>query len=540
MMINYHMSIKSLEKYQAIKADDIQSQILQDPTVSEYVEPKIHPLILLSLLQTNPYHSSACSIKANDILKNGYTIENSTQEIDEFIRACKPSFEFILLQFLEDLQVFNYATMEVVRDNSGKPVRLEYVPAHTVRVHEDETRYRHTWDGIKTTYFKDYRFEGEIDKTTGEDTEAINANEMISLHLPSPMCTYYGVPRYISAIPSILAMNKIDNYNYAFFDNFTIPSYVITVTGDFEDEEIVDGQGNPTGKTILQELIEENFTYIRDNPHTPIVLSIPGGDSVEVQFTPLNTTEKDSSFKNYYDDKKMDIAAAHMIDPYRLGIMEVGPLGGSFADVTRRTYQESVIRPQQSIISSVLTDFLQVKFDSDAVFQFNNEVILESELVRNYVSLIQAGVLTPAEARQRLFGMDGGIESFYLPAQLLPQTTPKAMKATQPINDYKKILKKEYKALREHLQNILDSNLTAEEKKIQIDMALAEFRNIGERKIREALPAAYERGRISTGANTLIASSQTIDKYIELQLTSLDDFIQKIRGYLYKVVVASS
>ena len=541
-MINYHLSIKSLEKYHVIKTDEI-SQVQQEPSISygEYVEPKIHPLILLSLLQVNPYHASACSIKANDILRTGYTIENDNGRVDEFIQACKPSFEFIMLRALEDLQVFNYCALEVVRDSTGEPVRLEYIPAHTIRVHKNLTRYMHTWDNVNITYFKDYQYDGEIDPETGEDTEAIGANEIIFIHLPNPMCSYYGVPRYISAAPAILSMQKIDEYNYAFFDNFTIPSYVITVTGEFEDEEILDSEGNPTGKTVLQELIEENFSYIRENPHTPLVLSVPGGDSVEVKFTPLNTTQQDASFQNYIDSKKLDIAAAHMIDPYRLGIFETGPLGGNFAEVTRKTYHESVIRPQQNIIQSILTDFFQEKFGADIIFNFKDEVLLESELVLNYVRLVEAGVITPAEARKQLFGWDGGLDSFYLPGQYMPYSSSEEMSMkTRPTNqnNYKKLLRNEYNSMRNQIKKVINSDLQTDEKKRQIDMILTEFKNIGEMKIREALPSAYETGRLKSGMPTLIASSPAQDRYIEMQLTGLNDFIEKVRYYLYKIILS--
>ena len=534
-MINYHLSIKSLEKYHAIRADDI-SQVQQEPNISYngYIEPKIHPLILLSLLQVNPYHASACSIKANDILRTGYTIENDDGRVEGFIKACKPSFEFILLRALEDLQVFNYGTLEVVRDNNGEPVRFEYIPAHTIRVHRDGTRYMHTWNNVNISYFKDYRYEGEINSRTGEDTESIGANEIIFIHLPNPICTYYGVPRYISAAPAILSMQKIDEYNYAFFDNFTIPSYVITITGDFEDEEILDENDNPTGKTVLQELIEENFSYLRENPHTPLVMSIPGGDSVEVKFTPLNTTQRDASFQNYLDSKKLDIAAAHMIDPYRIGILEIGPLGGNFAEVTRKTYYESVIKTQQNIVASILSDFFQHKFKQDVVFKFKDEILLESELVRNYVSLVHAGVITPAEARQQLFGLDGGLDTFYLPGQLMPQSVSKMSIKSKATNDYKKLLKNEYNLLKKRVHDIINSTLQRDEKKKQIDMILTEFKNIAEAKIRESLTKATATATDMRMPQQYITPT---DRFVEMQLTSLNDFVEKTRHYLYKIIL---
>ena len=144
-------------------------------------------------------------------------------------------------------------------------------------MHRDGSRYMQTWDRIHVTYFKDYRYEGEVNPDNGEDQDGVGANEIIFIHLPSPICSYYGVPRYLSAAPSILAMQKIDEYNYAFFDNYTIPSYVITVTGEFEDEMELGPDGEPTGRTVLQGLIEDNFKYLKEAPHTALVVSVPGG-----------------------------------------------------------------------------------------------------------------------------------------------------------------------------------------------------------------------------------------------------------------------
>ncbi|MCQ8904366.1 MAG: phage portal protein [Methanothermobacter sp.] len=535
-MFNYHLSIKSLEKYRAIKGDT-DSQALKEDGFEEYVEPKVHPLVLLSLLQVNPYHASACSIKANDILRTGYLIDGDDGGVEELLRACRPSFEFILLQALEDLQVFNYCTLEVVRDDQGEPVRLDYIPAHTVRVHRDGSRYMQTWDGIHVTYFKDYRYEGEVNPDNGEDQDGVGANEIIFIHLPSPICSYYGVPRYLSAAPSILAMQKIDEYNYAFFDNYTIPSYVITVTGEFEDEMELGSDGEPTGRTVLQGLIEDNFKYLKEAPHTPLVFSIPGGDTVEVTFTPLNTSQKELSFREYAAEKKYDIAAAHMIDPYRLGIADTGPLGGNFAEVTRRTYYESVVRPQQNIISSILTDFFQVRFNPKTRFKFNDETLLESDSVRNYALLVQSGVLTPAEARERLFGLDGGPDIFMVPSKGAAKSV-KRQERNYEKNQIREI-RKIYAKYRPRFNEIISSKLSAEEKKKKIDESLAEFRAEAYEAGKKMLIIGGDMGSMSAlnqGVSVIPSKPLNLERYEELLEASVEDMIGRIRHYLYKVI----
>lgn len=535
-MFNYHLSIKSLEKYRAIKGDT-DSQALKEDGFEEYVEPKVHPLVLLSLLQVNPYHASACSIKANDILRTGYLIDGDDGGVEELLRACRPSFEFILLQALEDLQVFNYCTLEVVRDDQGEPVRLDYIPAHTVRVHRDGSRYMQTWDGIHVTYFKDYRYEGEVNPDNGEDQDGVGANEIIFVHLPSPICSYYGVPRYLSAAPAILAMQKIDEYNYAFFDNYTIPSYVITVTGEFEDEMELGSDGEPTGRTVLQGLIEDNFKYLKEAPHTPLVFSIPGGDTVEVTFTPLNTSQKELSFREYAAEKKHDIAAAHMIDPYRLGIIDVGPLGGNFAEVTRRTYYESVVRPQQEIVSSVLTDFIQLKLDPGARFVFNEEILMESEFVHNYALLVQCGVLTPSEVREKLFGLDGGPDMFMVPSSI-GKSAMKRQKRNYEKNQINEI-KRTYAKYKPRIQEIISSESPLEDKKKKIDEVLSDFRAEAYENGKKMLSIAGDMGTMSAinrGVSMIPPKPSNLEAYEDLLAASVDDIVERIRHYLYKVI----
>lgn len=537
-MFNYQLSIKSLEKYKAIKSEEVESQAIGETRFEEYVEPKINPLVLLSLLQVNPYHASACSIKANDIIRTGYILEGDDEGVvEEFIRACKPSFEYVLLRALEDLQVFNYCTLEVVRDDEGDPIRFEYIPSHTVRVHKDGSRYRQTWDGVNITHFKDYRYEGEINPETGEDQDNVGANELVFIHIPSPVCSYYGVPRYISAAPAILAMQKIDEYNYAFFDNYTIPSYVITITGEFEDELEEDPDGNPTGRTVIQALIEDNFKHIKESPHTPLVFSIPGGDTVKVTFTPLNTSQKELSFKEYAAEKKYDIAAAHMIDPYRLGIADTGPLGGNFAEVTRRTYYESVVRPQQNIISSILTDFFQVKFNQRTRFKFNDETLLESDSAKNYALLVQSGVLTPAEARERLFGLDGGPDIFMVPSKGAAKSV-KRQERNYEKNQIKEI-RKIYAKYRPRFNEIISSKLSAEEKKKKIDEVLAEFRAEAYEAGKKMLIIGGDMGSMSAlnqGVSVIPSKPLNLEKYEELLEASVEDMMGRIRHYLYKVI----
>lgn len=541
---------EEIRKYRVFKSFPESMQMTEKTYYGEgFVEPKIPPEVLLSLLELNPQHSSACSIKANDIIKTGYVLEGEDSEMArEFFQTCRPSFEVILHRALEDLQVFNYCTLEVVRDSDGRPVFLEYVPAHTVRVHESKKKYIQTVNGVDRVYFKDYTAEEEIDYETGQVTDDPErfANEMIFMALPSTMCSYYGVPKYISAIPSMLALNKVNEYNYAFFENYTVPSYAITITGDFEDYEETDSQGNPTGRTVLQALIEENFEYISKNPQSPIVLSVPGGDTVKVNFVPLSSSAHESSFRGYEDDRKLDIAAAHMIDPYSIGVFETGPLGGNLAEETKKNYYEAVIRPQRHLIATVFTDFLQSRFGwdgerADVQFRFNDELLLASEVIKNYVLLIQNGVMTPAEAREQLFGLQDGLQYYFTPAGPMnkPSVKRRMFKRRDEEKQWAKILEEVYSAYKDRITDVMNTELKPEEKKGQIDIILEEMRQEAYKVTDQLIDDSVKRGitnAIESGIGQIPLEPNNLKEYQRLQHASIDDMIERIRHYTYKVV----
>lgn len=533
-----------IREYRVFKETPTSRQAREKTYGEGYVEPKIDPLILLSLLELNSQHSSACTIKANDIIKSGYTVTgDDAGRVEEFLGACKPSFEVTLQRSLEDLQVFNYCALEVVRDTSGAPVYLEYVPAHTVRVHESREKYLQRV-GNERVYFKDYRAEGEISYKTGESTEAVDerANELIFISLPSSLCSYYGVPRYVSAIPAILALEKVNAYNYSFFSNHRVPSYAITITGDFEDELELDANGEPTGRTILQSLIEENFDYIAENPHTPIVLSVPGGDKVRVEFVPLSDTEREASFLSYEREKKLEIAAAHMMDPYRIGIFEVGALGGNLAEATAKNYVETVIRPQRHLIATILTDFFQTRLGEDGgrldvTFAFNDEPLIGSEVTKNYTLLLASGVLTPREVRERLFELKDGPDVFIAPGGGVKS----AFKGKGRGREKRQVnrIRGVYEKYRGRFEEILESGGDVEAKKRLIDETVELFKkeayNEGLMEVREAHDRGLRRA-IRSGSTHIPADAPNLSKYEEQLRVSVEDMGERIRHYMYKAI----
>jgi len=421
---------KVLKQYQTPRGS---KQLRADSFAGKYtrhglVEPPYNPFALAGLSEKNVYHARCCATKAADTVGQGWRLvaenedadEEERKDIENFFRGLYPPFEDILLRAAQDFEEIGWACLEVVRYggvHEGKIKSIEHVPAATIRIHKSEDKYAQTWDGVKYRWFKRFGYEKDVDAETGEEhplgslsgDEA--ANELIIIHNYSSRSSYYGVPDYIAAIHAIAAEEARRDYNISFFKNFGVPSYAVFITGDFEDEAIFDEDGEYTGTTVLQEAIEQHFKEIVRNPHTPLILAIPGDkdSNVQVQFEKLSVEEKEASFRLYGQDNRDEVISAHGMDPYRVAVMQVGSLGGNTARLTRINYKQGIVAHRQRLWESTINKFVirdERGFGtSDWRFEFVNEDIEEDERdLENCLKLFSVGAMTPNEIIRRFSG----------------------------------------------------------------------------------------------------------------------------------------
>lgn len=217
--------------------------------------------------------------------------------------------------------------------------------------------------GGETRYFKAFGYDQDVNMTTGELAPLNSlpaeqqANEIIYWMDYTPRSDYYGLPDIIPSIPTIYGDLSRQKYNIAFFRNYGVPAYAIFITGDFEDQEILDDNGKPTGQTVMKKAIQDHFNTIAKNPHAPMAIVVPTGDNpdakVEVKFQALSVETKEASFRLYRTDNRDEVIAAHAVPPYRIGIAETGSLGGSTAEESTEIYKASVIKPRQTTIEEL-------------------------------------------------------------------------------------------------------------------------------------------------------------------------------------------
>ena len=385
-----------MDKY-AIKADvDPATGSKQTPS-DHYaygitlIDPKYNPYNLIELLDLYSYHADCVDAVATDASGVDYTlkpiegkdeVESEKERFTEILDNSKPSINIHIHRMIYDRRSIGYGAMEVIRESTSKsPItRLKHIPSHTLRRHTDMKRVLYTDDTGKKVWYvlygKNYDDDGnpcDIHADTGEFhpynslSMEEKANELLWTMEYAPGTNYYGRPPIIATLPSIQSDLAAVRYNTTFFQNYGMPAFAVTVTGDFQDygEEkyIKDDDGreipNPNydEKQTLRYQISQQVKEVIRNPHSAICITVPseGVDgNVEIKITQLSVDVKEGSFRMMKKDIRDEVIHAHQVDPSRLGIFDSGNLNGTNSEVTKASYKYGTIAPIKTEVESMI------------------------------------------------------------------------------------------------------------------------------------------------------------------------------------------
>jgi len=288
-----------------------------------------------------------------------------------------------------DWGVIGWWTFEVARDDDGKVNGVWHTPAHTIKVHKTKTKYCQTRNS-KKMWFKKFGSDEKLSASTGEAVKSsVNfANEMIFVKRYYPPSDYYGVPAILPSVASVFGLMGIRDYNLAFFENYGVPQALVVLTGrwkaasakkitDFIDVEIR-GSGNA---------------------HKTLVLKPPrDGD---VKWVPLTTKVDEAGFKIYIKILQQDVLSSYKMPPYRIGIAEVGSLGGGVAEEMTKIYGNSIISPLKKATANAITKKLIRQGLGFELYRFEWNPLDTRDmdaLVKRLQTLVSIGAMTPSMA----------------------------------------------------------------------------------------------------------------------------------------------
>jgi PBSX family phage portal protein len=353
--------------------------------------------------------------------------------LESFFDFCCFDHSFVDLRrrTRQDLEVTGNAFWEVLRDGRGEIARLVYVPSYSVRLMpldttpvEVEDRIRISpvtfekvsarrrlrrylqIQGAERVYFKSFRDPRVVSRRTGrvfDNVEALlesnpedgPASELIHFSVHSPRSPY-GVPRWVGTLLAVLGSRQMEEVNYLYFENKSVPPLALLVSG---------GRLSEASVPRIERFIEENLKG-KTNFHKVLILEAEAGAGAadnaraKIELKPLTDAQQQDALFQLYDERNIDKVGAAFRLP-RLLRGESKDFNRSVADAQLRFAEDQVFQPERDefdfLMNRQLLADMGIRFWR---FRSQTPMTRDPERMTTMVEkLIRVGVLTPEEGR---------------------------------------------------------------------------------------------------------------------------------------------
>jgi len=391
--------------------------------------PPYDPLKLALLLEQNTRLNRACAVRARNTLGIGWSIVPQYRDEDEdkvdpeMVKAekkrVKPLFENpnkslpfteVAYQVKFDEEATGNGYMEVSRNGKGEVDGMYHVPSHTVRVLRNNTGFVQIRGPIelgyvnqaRSVFFKHFGESKVMNKSTGQfETGPISkddqANELIQFSIYSPRSSFYGIPRWISAVAAIQGSRLAAVRNIAFFENDAVGRLAIIVSGGQLSDKSIDGIKNFLRADAKGPEKAHRVMVLQAEPRK--VLGSRTGASTKIEIQPLTVgVTDDGSFLSYRKANDEEIReSSGLSTPF----FTAEGINRSTSSVLRRITIEQELIPDISKHEWILNATVMASFKVKSVMlKFLPPKVLDDVEEATVQNLLQkSGVATINESR---------------------------------------------------------------------------------------------------------------------------------------------
>ena len=353
--------------------------------------------------------------------------------LESFFDFCCFDHSFVDLRrrTRQDLEVCGNAFWEVLRDGRGEVARLVYVPSFTVRllpldraptevedrirvspVSLDTVTVRHRLrryvqvQGTDRVFFKSFGDPRVISRRTGQVFESADAmvdadasdgaaTELLHFAIHSPRSPY-GVPRWVGTLLSVLGSRQMEEVNFLYFENKSVPPLALLVSG---------GRLSDASVPRIERFIEENLKG-KANFHKMLILEAEGGSGAgdqsraKIELRPLTDAQQHDALFQVYDERNIDkVGSAFRLPKLLRG--ESKDFNRATAESALRFAEDQVFQPERDefdfLMNRRLLADMGIRFWR---FRSQTPVTRDPERMTEMVEkLVRVGVLTPEEGR---------------------------------------------------------------------------------------------------------------------------------------------
>ena len=328
----------------------------------------------------------------------------------------------------QDLETTGNGFWEVLRDDRGEVARLVYVSSHTVRLMPLDAEPVEVVDRVQVSpvvfeavparrrmrrfvqvqgtdqvFFKAFGDRRVVSKRTGgvfDSVEALRevnptdgpATELLHFAIHSPR-TPYGVPRWVGALLAVMGSRQMEEVNYLYFENKSVPPLALLISG---------GRLTESSVPRIERFIEENLKG-KANFHKILILEAEGGQGenrAKIELRPLTEAQQQDALFQLYDERNMDKVGGAFRLP-RLLRGESKDFNRATAESALRFAEDQVFQPERDefdyLINRKLLADMGIRFWR---FRSQTPVTRDPERMTAMVErLVRVGVLTPEEGR---------------------------------------------------------------------------------------------------------------------------------------------
>lgn len=322
--------------------------------------------------------------KINNIDKNWYKfIDNQDNEVlynaDDLVYWNNTFNEFIT-RIIKELEIFWNVYIEKVRNINWWIASFDILDARTISI-----LWNKYWDVI---WYKQ-----TIDWNTVDFSpdEIIHIKDMVDLDNP-----FFWISQLESIMAEILGDKEASLSNYAFFKNNWIPSQLIILEDEKEDD-ITEEDENDTyidDVELLANQLKRNFSWWKNNNKFLIANHIK-------DIKQIWTSNKDMEFNEYRKFTTERLCALMWVPKIVLNYTE----GVNYSNATeqfKKFYQDTIIPLQRKIenIINILLDNLGLY---NVRFKFNRDINIDKDRIEAITKLVSNWLMPLNEWRKILW-----------------------------------------------------------------------------------------------------------------------------------------
>lgn len=328
---------------------------------------KFHPFdynAVGNFMLSNTHHSTCINTKVQSTVGLGFVTEEGKvrqkagdtrivafeeSKVDKLLDPlCDKSFQNVITTVADDFFQRGNGLMEVKREEPFQDspiIALHPIPVPTARIVVEDGRGTKHWqifsEGIESR-FCEY---GDLDRFLQTDLvkDTTRVSEVIHFADPSSLSRWYGMPKWLAAVPCIELVQMMHQERFDFYMNRGVPEFFMFITGALLDK---------ADWKKVEDALAANIGL--GNMHKTLALNLANKD-IKIQIDKLAADRQAGEFGEMSDAMALSIVSAHMTPPLLGGIVIPGKLGATNElPNALMAFQLLVCGPAQRLIGQML------------------------------------------------------------------------------------------------------------------------------------------------------------------------------------------